>query len=321
MGHCISDLTVNPSTLVDLLRWRALHQPDNQAYAFLLDGETAEDRLTYGELDQQARAIATLLQNSGATGERALLLYPPGLDYITAFFGCLYAGVAAVPAYPPQSTRLDRAMARRLRAITKDAQPLIGLTTSQILPVVTGLFEQAPEFQSMRWLTTDTIVSLMGNGWQQPAMSGETLAFLQYTSGSTADPKGVMLTHGNLLHNSRLIHRYFENNPSSRGVIWLPPYHDMGLIGGILQPLYGGFPVILMSPIVFLQRPLRWLQAISHLKATVSGGPNFAYNLCVRKITPEQRATLDLSSWQVAFSGAEPIRSETLERFTETFAP
>src|SRR5712692_8682608 len=317
----ISDLTADPSTLVDLLRWRALHQPDNQAYTFLLDGETTEDHLTYGELDQQARAIATLLQNSGATGERALLLHPPGLDYIAAFFGCLYAGVVAVPAYPPQSTRLDRAMARRLQAVAKDAQPLLGLTTSQNLSVVTGLFEQAPEFQSMHWLTTDTIASSMGNGWQQPAISGETLAFLQYTSGSTADPNGVMLTHSNLLHNSRLIHRYFENTPSSRGVIWLPPYHDMGLIGGILQPLYGGFPVTLMSPIAFLQRPLRWLQAISHLKATVSGGPDFAYNLCVRKITPEQRATLDLSSWQVAFTGAEPIRSETLERFTETFAP
>jgi amino acid adenylation domain-containing protein len=205
--------------------------------------------------------------------------------------------------------------------MAKDAQPLIGLTTSQILPVVTGLSEQAPEFQSMRWLTTDTIASSMGSGWQQPAISSETLAFLQYTSGSTADPKGVMLTHGNLLHNFRLIHRYFENTPSSRGVIWLPPYHDMGLIGGILQPLYSGLPVILMSPLAFLQRPLRWLQAISRLKATVSGGPNFAYDLCVRKITPEQRATLDLSSWQVAFSGAEPIRAETLERFTETFAP
>ncbi len=211
----ISDLTADPSTLVDLLRWRALHQPDDRAYTFLLDGETTEDHLTYGELDQQARAIATLLQNSGATGERALLLHPPGLDYIAAFFGCLYAGVVAVPAYPPQSTRLDRAMARRLRAVAKDAQPLIGLTTSQNLSVVTGLFEQAPEFQSMRWLTTDTIASSMGNGWQQPAISGETLAFLQYTSGSTTDPNGVMLTHGNLLHNSRLIHRYFENTPSS----------------------------------------------------------------------------------------------------------
>lgn len=150
-------------------------------------------------------------------------------------------------------------------------------------------------------------------------MSGDTLAFLQYTSGSTGTPKGVMLTHSNLLHNSALIHRCFEHTPHSQGVIWLPPYHDMGLIGGILQPLYGGFPVTLMSPLVFLQRPFVWLQTISQTRATTSGVPNFAYDFCVRKITPEQRAILDLSSWEVAFCGAEPVRADTLDRFTVTF--
>lgn len=307
------------STLVDILRWRALHQPDWLAYTFLEDGETEEVHVTYADLDRQARAIGAWLQGLGTYGERALLLYPPGLEFIAGFFGCLYAGVVAVPVYPPYPARLDRTLPR-FRAIANDAQPVAILTSSTLLSIAERMWEQALDLQALRWLATDTIDSNLAEQWQQPVLDSTSLVFFQYTSGSTAAPRGVMLTHGNLLHNSALIQHCCEHTAESRGVIWLPPYHDLGLIGGILQPFYASFPVTLMSPVAFLQRPLRWLQAISRTRGTTSGGPPFAYDLCVRKITPEQRATLDLSSWDVAFIGAEPVRYETLERFAATFA-
>lgn len=307
-----------PSTLVEILRRRALDQPGQLAYTFLLDGETDETRLTYGDLDRQARSIGAELQSLGAIGKCVLLLYPPGLDYVAAFFGCLYAGAIAVPAYPPDPVRMNRTLPR-LQAIVADAQATVALTTSPILSMAEMLIDQAPDLKALRWLATNQIAN-DPEEWRDPAVGGGSLAFLQYTSGSTAAPRGVMLTHSNLVHNSALIHECFGHTPESRGVIWLPPYHDMGLIGGILQPLYGGFPVTLMSPIDFLRRPLRWLQAMSRHKATTSGGPNFAYDLCVRKITREECAGLDLSSWKVAFNGSESVRFETMEQFAETFA-
>jgi len=308
------------ATLVDLLLWRSAHQRDRMAYRFLLDGEEAEATLTYGELDARARAVGALLQQAGAAGERALLIYPPGLDYIVAFLGCLYAGVTAVPAYPPNPARMNRTLPR-LQAIARDARPAFALTHSFILGMLEGNLADAPELGTLRWLATDELAPELAAAWRAPEIDGGTLAFLQYTSGSTSTPKGVELTHRNLLHNSALIHDCYEHTPDSHAVIWLPPYHDMGLIGGILQPLYGGFHGTLLSPLDFLQRPLRWLQAVSRYRGTTSGGPNFAFELCVRKTTPEQRAALDLSCWRVAFNGAEPIRAEVLERFTEAFAP
>lgn len=321
------------TTLVELLRWRAENQPDSRAYTFLVDGETQEIHLTYAELDRQARSIAVRLQTCGAVANsrddrfpnektqsvyaaRALLLYPPGLEYIAAFFGCLYAGVIPVPAYPP---RANRSMSR-LQAIVADAGATVALATSSILANAERYFAEAPDLKSLHWLATDIIDTDPAKAWQEPLLTSNSLAFLQYTSGSTGTPKGVMVSHGNLLHNLGLIYPCFEHSPHSQVVIWLPLYHDMGLIGGVLQPLYGGFPVTLMSPMAFLQKPIRWLQAISHYKATTSGGPNFAYELCVNKITSEQRGTLDLSCWDLAFNGAEPIRSETLARFAATFA-
>jgi len=304
------------STLVDLLGYRAQNQSHQTAYTFLQDGETQADSLTYKELDRQARAIAAKLQGIGVTGSRALLLYPPGLEFVSAFFGCLYAGVVAVPAYPP---RRNQNMSR-LQAIVASSQATVALTTTSLLSRVENRFTEEPELAQLPWLATDNIASAQAEAWQQPDVSRNTLAFLQYTSGSTGTPKGVMVSHGNLLHNSAVIHKSFADTPNSRGVIWLPHYHDMGLIGGVLQPLYVGMPIILMSAVMFMQKPWRWLQAISHYKATTSGGPNFAYDLCIRKITPEQRASLDLSSWEVAFTGAEPVRAETLEQFAATFA-
>ncbi len=298
----------------------AQHQPNQCSYIFLADGKTAEHKLTYGELDRQARAIAAALQALDVTGERALLLYPPGLAYIAAFFGCLYAGVVAVPVYPPLPARRSRDQHQWL-AIASDAQPSVALTLSSMLPRVSELSAGAVHAPPLRWLATDTMAAELAEVWQPPVLSVDTVAFLQYTSGSMAAPKGVMLSHGNLLHNSALIQQAFEHTSKSRGVIWLPPYHDMGLIGGILQPLYAAFPVTLMSPTAMLQHPVRWLEAISRYHATTSGGPNFAYDLCMRRVSPKQRASLDLRSWNVAFNGAEPIRSETLERFAAFFEP
>ena len=308
-------------TLYEILRWRAIHQPDQLAYAFLTDGETDATHLTYAALDRRAQAIAARIQDQGGSGERVLLLFPPGLEYIAAFFGCLYAGAVAVPAYPPHSVRLDGRF-HRLWAVALDAQPVVALTTSSILSAVRTLTVQEPNFPYMRWLATDHNTEGTKLPWYEPAASGDALALLQYTSGSTATPKGVMLTHGNLLHNLAIIHACCEHTAlRSRGMTWAPPYHDMGLIGGILQPLYGGFPITLMSPVAFLQQPIRWLRAISRTRATTSGGPNFAYDLCVRKIAPEQCASLDLTCWSVAFNSAEPIRHETLEQFAAAFAP
>ncbi|EAW37309.1 fatty acyl-AMP ligase [Lyngbya sp. PCC 8106] len=304
------------NTLIDLLRNRATHESEQVGYRFLLDGETLEVSLTYQALDQQSRAIAAHLQSICQPGERALLLYQPGLDYISAFFGCLYAGVVAVPAYPPRPNR----SLERIEAILADAKATVALTSQSILSLINRQLEQVQSLQSLHWVATDTLETFADH-WQEPVLTSDTLAFLQYTSGSTATPKGVMITHGNLLQNLAAIHRCFGHSPQSQGVIWLPPYHDMGLIGGVLQPLYGGFGVVLMSPLMFLQRPLRWLEAISRYQATTSGGPNFAYDLCVRKITPAQREGLDLSSWELAFNGAEPIYDEVIERFTEAFAP
>lgn len=307
-----------PATLVELLRHRAEHQTHETAYIFLVDGESEELPLTYGELDRQARAIGAWLKMLGLAGERALLLYPAGLEFVAAFYGCLYAGVVAVPAYPPRANR----SLSRIQAIVADAGAKVALTTETVLDRVRPVLEQSPDLQTLTWLATDQVPPQIEDDWIFPAgVNGSTLAFLQYTSGSTGTPKGVMLSHANLLHNSALISYAYELTRSGSGIFWLPSYHDMGLIGGITQPLYVCRPNVLMSPMSFLQKPLRWLQAISKYRGTTSGGPNFAYELCVRKISPEQRAGLDLSSWNVAFNGAEPIRAQTLDEFVEAFGP
>ncbi|MBR8835929.1 MAG: AMP-binding protein [Stigonema ocellatum SAG 48.90 = DSM 106950] len=303
------------ATLVNLLRYRALEQPNQVPYTFLVDGETEKVSLTYETLDQKARTIAALLQSMKAFGERVLLLYPPGLEFIAAFFGGLYAGVTVVPVYPPRGKQ----RLTRLQAIAGDAQAKFALTTSSVITKLAQSFDEA-ERAALQCIATDEIANDLADDWFFPEITNNSLALLQYTSGTTGNPKGVMVNHDNLLYNSALIYQSFEHTPNSRGVIWLPPYHDMGLIGGVLQPIYGSFSVTLMSPESFLQKPFCWLKAISDYQATTSGGPNFAYDLCVEKITLEQRKHLDLSSWEVAFNGAEPVRAETIERFSATFA-
>lgn len=303
------------STLVELLRYRASSQPERIAYIFLRDGEIEEARLTYGELDQKARAIAAHLQSLEAKGERGLLLYPPGLDFISAFFGCLYAGVVAIPAYPPRRNQ----NLLRLQAIIADSQARFTFTNAALFPSLENQWAKDPELGAMQWIVTDEIDHHLREDWLEPTLEKNSLAFLQYTSGSTGTPKGVMVSHDNLLINSADLDGGWGHDQDSVMVTWLPTFHDMGLIYGVIQPLYKGFLCYMMSPASFMERPLRWLQALSDKKATHSAAPNFAYDLCVRKIPPEKRATLDLSHWCMALNGAEPVRAEVLKKFAEAF--
>jgi len=305
------------STLVELLRFRSLHQVDKRAFTFLAEGEREVSRITYGELDRRARALGAKLQQSCTKGERAILLYPPGREFIVSFLGCLYAGIVAIPAYLPRPNR----SLSRLQAILSDAQVSIALTTTSILSNIALYFPHAPELASLEWMATDAVDENLADAWRDPKVSADTLAFLQYTSGSTASPKGVMVSHGNVLHNERTIQEAFQHTENTVLVSWLPLFHDMGLIGKMLQPLYLGASSVLMSPAAFLQRPISWLAAITRYRGNTAGGPNFGYDLCVQKITPEERSGLDLSSWTVAFNGAEPIRRKTLEQFAKAFGP
>ena len=315
------DLTVCTAnqTLVDLLQTQAVSQPNKHVFTYVSDGNEGTTTLTYAELDARARAIAAELQTCTRIGDRALLLYPQGLEFIAAFFGCLYSGVIAVPAYPPHPSKLERSLPR-LRSIAASAAPAVVLTTQAVLPLAARVQAEAPEFAGPRWIATDGSACSSTTAWHRPQLTTDSLAFLQYTSGSTATPKGVMVSHGNLMHNERAMQVAFETTPETVVAGWLPLYHDMGLIGNVLHPLFMGASCVLMSPSAFIQRPLSWLELIDQHRATVSGGPNFAYELCLRRTSPEDRARIDLSSWRVAFNGAEPVRSDTMERFARAFA-
>ncbi|NOT13440.1 MAG: amino acid adenylation domain-containing protein [Methylococcaceae bacterium] len=313
MEDTVFDLS-DVGSLVELLHIRASQQANKVAYTYLVDGEKQELHITYAELDKRARVIAVKLRDLNLQGERAVLLFPQGLDYIIAFFGCLYAGVIAVPAYPPRNKR----HLPRLKTIIDDSKAKIILGTSAIADAINGLFETNNDI-NIPILQTDMLVNDV-DSWRLPMFDTDEVAFLQYTSGSTGNAKGVMVTHANLMANQRYIKNSFGHDQNSTVVGWLPFYHDMGLIGNIMQPLYIGAPAILMSPMAFLEKPLRWLNAISEYRAHTSGAPNFAFDLCVQKISVEEKAQLDLSSWKLAFNGSEPIHAETLDRFAEAFA-
>lgn len=316
----ISSAVIEFSTLVELLSKRTLQEPEQRAYTFLVDGKKEGLHWNYAQLDCQARAIAALLQKHKARGERALLLYPQGLEVIGAFCGCLYAGVIAIPVPPPEAGRLKRTLPR-LQAIAKDAQASLVLTTSGIISLIEEWTEQIPELQALRWIDTEQIPQELADEWVDPEVSSDTLAYLQYTSGSTSTPKGVMISHGNLMFHSAYLQQACGYKPDSITLAWMPYFHDYGLVEGLIQPLYSGVPCYVMSPFSFIKRPFHWLQAISRYRVTHSQGPNFAYDQCVRRITPEQRSTLELSSWRAAGNAAEPINPRVMESFFETFEP
>jgi acyl-CoA synthetase (AMP-forming)/AMP-acid ligase II len=305
------------------LRDRAQRDPDAPAYTFLDDGEREGARLTWGELDARASAIAAAVAARTAAGDRVLILCPPGLAFMPAFFGALRARTIAVSAYPPRTGRAgidphDRTLAR-LRAIVSDAAPSLVLAPRFLVQRAAALAALVPGLARPHWIDLDR-ESASGAEFTDLPLDPASVALLQYTSGSTAEPRGVMVTHANLAHNLADSHAQAGHDRSSASVSWLPVIHDMGLIQGVLQPAFSGFPAWLMSPAAVLQRPGRWLRAITAVGATISGGPNFAYELCVRRINAAEREQLDLRRWRLAFNGAEPIRQPTLDAFSDTFA-
>jgi acyl-CoA synthetase (AMP-forming)/AMP-acid ligase II/acyl carrier protein len=307
------------ASLADILQNRGRHHPKRLAYIFLEDGECAASSFNYGTLDGVARAIAARLIEVGPRN-RALLLYPSGLDFVAAFLACLYAGVVAVPAPAPSPAHVKRALGR-LRAIVADAQPSLILSNTATAANIGEKIESVAGFERLPWVLTDTDESSVGLSLDMPQSTRDTegLAYIQYTSGSTGTPRGVMVSHANLLHNLASLDQEWGHTPDSVLVSWLPVFHDMGLVYGVLQGLFSGFPTVLMSPFAFIRRPIRWLRAISEHGGTHSAGPNFAYDLCVQKTTPEERAGLDLRRWTMALNGAETVRYETLLRFVATF--
>jgi acyl-CoA synthetase (AMP-forming)/AMP-acid ligase II len=305
------------ASLVSLLCERQQQSPEAIAFTYLQDGEGEGQRLSYLELHQAACAIAAELQDRAAQQERVLLIFGPGLDFIVSFFACLYAGKTAVPMYvPPRQQKLDR-----LRWVMADSESTLLLSTESTRQEIGQLAAGETTPLDVTWIEGGASRFQERCSWLPNNPRRDQIAFLQYSSGSTSDPKAVMVSHANIMANEQAICAAFRLNTDTAAVSWLPHYHDMGLIGTILQPVYYGIPCTLMSPLHFIQKPIRWLRAISENRATISGGPDFAYELCVNKVKPEQLPELDLSSWQVAFTGAEMIRAKTLDRFAEYFAP
>jgi acyl-CoA synthetase (AMP-forming)/AMP-acid ligase II len=301
------------NNFVSLIARHARDRPDHAAFIFLKNGETEEATLTYAQMHWRVMHLATQLTRTGAANGRALLVYPHGLDFIIAFLACLHARAIAVPLPVPQLN--DRT--GRFSAIQLDAQAQWILTTERLLAELPHYFTGAPSF-----LATDVSYALNteGGGWSADSDADPAaIAFLQYTSGSTGQPKGVAVSHLNLMHNQSMIKQAFGTSKDTISVSWIPSYHDMGLIGSILGSIHSGTTCVMMSPMSFVQKPIRWLRAISRYRATTSGAPNFAYDLCAQKIRPEQMEGLDLNSWSLAFCGAEPVRSDTIERFSGRF--
>ncbi|WP_449603682.1 HAD-IIIC family phosphatase [Paenibacillus sp. Marseille-Q9583] len=300
-------------TILEILDDHASNRPDQEAYRFLNDDGKVET-ITYSTLREKCISVAAGLTQLGANKKCVLLCLPPGIDYIIGFFGCLYSGAVAVPLYPPRLN--DPSL---FNNIVNEVKPSLCLSNSQII----NRFARNEKINPLvNWYEINDLHYLansLGNSLDEASYTVGSTAFIQYTSGSTSNPKGILISHKNILHNSLLITQAFGHSTSSRGVIWLPPYHDMGLIGGIIQPLYAGFPVLLMSPFTFSRNPYTWLESITQYKATTSGAPNFAYDLCLQKISLENREKLDLSSWEVAFAGAENNNPQILRRFASEF--
>ncbi|MGW1500221.1 fatty acyl-AMP ligase [Streptomyces mirabilis] len=317
-------------SLVDLLTTHASQQPERTAYRYLVtgdcDGEIQD--ISYGRLARRSRAVAAWLQERGLAGSRALLLYPPGLEFISGYLGCLSAGVVAVPGVPPQGRSQNHRALTRMKRLIADADAKVILGGREVLATLAAQAEHLPELDGITCVATEDIPDEAADSWREPDLTTDSVAFLQYTSGSTSAPRGVMVTHGNLLDNQRAITERMGHTPDTLAeyehelfVSWLPVYHDMGLIGPVLNTVHLGATATLFSPLHFLQRPERWLTALSRYRPHTSGGPNFAYELCLKHATPEVLDGLDLGRWKVAFNGAEPVRAATLRRFTETFAP
>jgi acyl-CoA synthetase (AMP-forming)/AMP-acid ligase II len=302
-------------SLVDIVQFYSNQKGDDIAYVYLVDGEEHEARITFAELDRQSRAFAATLQKFTQPGGHALLLYPSGLEFIVAFLGCLYAGVVAIPTIVPHLKRATP----RFRSMLGDAQAVVACTQLELFDKLKLLFEEYPEFHELKWVVNEQIETGVEVDWKQVNNKPDELAFLQYTSGSTSTPKGVMITHLSLLETIRDLQQGCAFDDHSTMASWLPIFHDLGLISGLLMPLYSGRPSYFMAPIAFLEKPYRWLQAISKFKATHSAAPNFSYDLCAQKVTDEEKVSLDLSSIKIIGNAAEPVRLETMQMFSDAF--
>jgi len=303
-------------TFAAILEGQAARRPDDLAFVFLDRRGKNVDRRTYAALDERARRVAAALADRGLAGSPVLLNFPPGLDFVDALFGCFYAGCIAVPA--PYA--IAKRSGERVESICRDCEPTAMLTPSRFDNEARARGELPPAVERIAPIHVDALPPPAPSSVSLHVSSAESIALLQYTSGSTSSPKGVMLSHENLVANSRMIRDMFGQGPEVRGVGWLPLFHDMGLIGHVLQPVFNGGLSVLMSPLTFLQRPLTWLEAIADWKATASGAPTYGFELCTNRIADEQAAGLDLSSWRIAYCGSEPIRAETMERFAAKFA-
>ncbi len=303
------------TNLIELLQHQARINGHKTCFSYLSNGIDVVESITYSELEIRAKAIAVEFRSLSKSGDRAMLLMPNGIDYIVGFWACIYAGLIAVTAYPPQHKRRDWG---RLNNIMKDSEASVVLCSQEYdVAVASWLKESA---HSCRQFVVGRESLSFSEQWSQPDIDANSVAYLQYSSGSTGSPKGVVLGHGNLVHNTSLIAKEFYLDSSSNVVTWLPMYHDMGFVGGVLSPMMAGASVWLLPPPVVLQTPFLWLKAISDYKAVMSGGPNFIYEHCVARISEEQKSELNLSLWRFAANGAEPIQIETLVRFYESFS-
>lgn len=307
-------------TLIEVLAGRARQTPSFPIYTYLRDGEEATQTVTFRELEDKSKTVAATLQQTSQAGDRVMLLYPPGIEFASSYFGCLYSQRLAAPLPPPRPSRLKQTM-ERLLDIAKSAEPTVVLTTTSVQDKVKELSRDLPELQRFLWIATEELPASAASLWRPPLVSKDDIAFLQYTSGSTSLPKGVILTHDNLMCNVRYFDEGCRHGPEARLLTWLPPFHDLGLIYGLLAPVYAGIRCYIMPSMAFVQKPGRWLQAISQYRITHTMAPNFAFDLCVESMSEEQVRKLDLSCWEHVTNGAEPVRMKTMDAFTQKFAP
>ncbi len=302
------------NNLIELLEKRANERPSKPVYIFLEDGVREKQRITFKELSDNAKTIASVLQAKGNKGDRVLLIFPNGVDFIVALFGVFYAGMTGVPVYAPRKNRNNS----RFESVVGDCGADIIFTNQQIFRDLEKNFIDEPYLSDKEFLIFDNI-SKNDTKWINPGIADEDLAILQYTSGSTGTPNGVMVSHQNIIHNSEIINQGFGHNDHSMGTNWLPNFHDMGLIGALLQPVYMGFCNVIIPPGEFIRNPGNWLKAITKYKTTTAGGPNFTFEYCIDKISEEEINEIDLSSLKVLFCGAEPIHNKTLKSFADHF--
>jgi acyl-CoA synthetase (AMP-forming)/AMP-acid ligase II/acyl carrier protein len=305
-------------TIIGSMIEHAGSKPDEIAFRYLTDLDQAPQELSFKGLWQDAQAIASYLSRIAEVGDRIMLFFPPGLAYVKAFYGCLIAGMVAVPLYPPRrNVKSDRIM-----KVAQSCQSTVALTTLSELTVVKGTWDEQNAINlPLNFHTTDHISYQDADLAELPQVDPAAAAFLQYTSGSTGTPKGVVITHANIIGNVRHLSLMSSGNPDDVFVNWLPLFHDLGLITAVLWPVYLGAPSNLMAPATFVREPVLWLKAISRYRGSMCGSPNFAYDLCSAKVAEADLAGLDLSSWRVAYNAAEPVRADTLDNFVARFGP